>query len=155
MLKKNWKAVLVLALLAAYSSWLWDTSAALVRAEWDRDRASRAESEAAAARLNAKKIFDLQGEKNENLKRIAALDAELADVRVRVPVCPGPNSTAGVAGTATGAGALQETAQTGFDEFRQSLESSADRCDKLVENCRVVMEWAKSKELPAPAPGDE
>lgn len=116
-----------------------------VRAEWADERSRIAEELRVAAETNQTTIRNLEAVKNENDKTIDKLRGDIAGLRVRVPqtACPGRDATGGGADAVTSSGKQPETAQDAFDEFRRGLESDAEETDKLIESCRVVIDWAK------------
>ena len=110
------------------------------KAEWDTEKTAQQQAHLAAVNAAQAKIIDLERAKNENLSEIRRLRDDVRTVRVRVPAkpaaCPAPGTTAS---EPAGAGVVSTDPQTGFDRFRQLLESEAERADAVVEECRAAI----------------
>jgi len=103
---------------------------------------------------NAAATKKLQGEKYAAQKRIDALADELAHVRVLLPGCgdvvPVPSDPASATGGSVQAPAgreslpnTAESPQRALDQFMDGTDSAFREADTVVNQCRVVVEWAK------------
>lgn len=139
------KLIAVLVMLAALFAGGWNVGADRVQHKWDKERLEMAEELRVVAEENQRSINKLESTKDENLETISGLRDDIAGLRVRVPKapCAGTESSArGGDGVAAG-GQSVDTPQAAFDRFRRSLESDAADDGKIIENCRVVVDWAK------------
>jgi len=141
------QAKILIALLSLAVAFVggWNIGSDRVQHKWDKERLETAEAARVAAGKNAKIINDLEAEKNESNKTIDRLRDDIAGFRVRVPKTPCVRSDpSGRGGDATSTdGKPADQSQEAFDRFRHSLESDAANADKVIENCRVVVDWAK------------
>ena len=146
-LLKNWKLVASAVLVAGAFASGWVSGGDSVRRDWEVDIHIRTKAQLAALEANQKRITELEVTKNANLEKVRALNRELATYRVSMPTCEGSGqtpATGGGAATSSGAGALSAELQGALDEFTAGVASDFDEADRVVESCRVVMEWAKS-----------
>lgn len=136
---KNWRLVAVVAAVVAS----FFAGAERTQMKWNLDIAFRMQSAQAKAIENANKIALLEVTKHENLDIINNLKRDVAAARVRVPKATASASCAtsvsdGVATT----GLVPAEPQDEFDRFRSGLESDAFKADKVIEDCRVLRDWA-------------
>lgn len=139
------KIVAILALIAAIFTGGWSLGSGHTQNQWDKERLKLVEDSRIAAEANQKQIKELERTKDENLKTIDNLRDDVAGLRVRVPKtpCARPDTTSrGGDGTAA-SGEPADKTQESFDDFRRGLESDAASADKIIESCRVVVDWAK------------
>ena len=119
-----------------------------VQNEWDTERADFAITQMAELAETQAHLMSLEKKKNENNKTITALKRDIDGIRVRVPVhkCAAEGSLPSTTGTgangATGSGEQLENAQSVFDEVVGELGQRAVAMDLLVEDCRVLRDWA-------------
>lgn len=120
-----------------------------VRMEWAAETAKQAAELQRIAEANQRRVIELQETKNENLITIETLRSDVGTLRKRLhlpkPACPKmpEDSAAGgsIHGTpATGNGT--DKTQEAFDRFTEGLGLDAAEHDQVIENCRVVVEWA-------------
>lgn len=115
-----------------------------VQADWDAERKQIAQESLESAQNNLQTITKLEETKNANLKTIAKLRLDIANLRVFLPTspCVGTDTTGN--GSTTGTWEQPDQAQKAFDRFTSGLESDAAEQDAVIEDCRVVIDWAKS-----------
>lgn len=115
-----------------------------IQSEWDAERAKIAQESLESSLKNLQTITELEEKKNANLKTIAKLRLDIANLRVLLPTspCGGADTTAD--GTTTGTGEQPDKAQQAFDDFKRGLESDAAEQDAIIEDCRFVTDWAQS-----------
>ncbi len=142
------KTILILTGLAALVGKAYFLGQESIQHEWDTERADFAITQMAELAETQAHLMKLEATKNENTKTIAALKRDLDGVRVRIPVhkCAAegglPNTTGTGANGATGSGQQLEDAQSVFDEVVGELGQRAVAMDLLVEDCRVLQQWA-------------
>ena len=142
------KTILILTGLAALAGKAYFLGQEDIQHEWDKERADFAITQMAELAETQAHLMSLEKKKNENTKTITALKRDLDGVRVQVPVhkCPAegslPNATGTGANGATGSGIESDPAQASFDNFIGELGQQAVKMDLLVEDCRVLRDWA-------------
>ena len=144
------KTILILTGIAALTGKAYFLGQENVQNEWDKERADFAITQMQELAETQVYLMKLEATKNENNKTITALKRDLDGVRVHLPVhkCPTegnlPNATSTSANGATGSGVESDPAQAGFDNFIGELGQQAVKMDLLVEDCRVLRDWANS-----------
>ena len=119
-----------------------------IKHEWDQERADFAITQMAELAETQAHLMQLEATKHANTKTIATLKRDLDGIRVRLPVhkCPAegdlPNATSTGSDDATGSGQQLEDTQASFDDFIGILGQQAVKMDLLVEDCRVLRDWA-------------
>ena len=142
------KTILILTGLAALAGKAYFLGQEDIQHEWDQERADFAITQMAELVETQAHLMKLEATKNENTKTITALKRDLDGVRVRLPVhkCAAegdlPNATGTGANGATGSGIESDPAQAIFDEVVSELGQRAVAMDLLVEDCRVLRDWA-------------
>lgn len=144
-----WKPMAFALLIAFVAGIGYKAGANTVQQRWDADRAMLAEAKLAAVEQNQKAITNLQVIKNENLAQIDKLSRDNHALWLRLPkqVCGSASTASGGADTTPSDGELREDPEIALNHFAAGLADEAARADKIVEQCRVVMEWAKSSEM--------
>lgn len=140
-LLSNWRIILFAAIVAGAFGSGWTVN------QWRHDAEKKAEVEAQLAKekANSELITSLELKRNANIKTINSLRNDLAAERVRVPkFCVSDNTATGSADATTGSGSKPINAQAAFEKFRLGLESDAYGADEIVEQCRVLRDWAAS-----------
>lgn len=137
----NWRLIALAAIIAGAFGSGWTIN------QWRHDAEKKAEVEAklAASKENSELILSLELKRNENTKINNDLRADLAAERVRVPkLCVPNNASTGSADAAASSGSKPIDAQAAFEKFRRGLESDAYGADEMIEQCRVLRDWAAS-----------
>lgn len=139
------KYILAIVIIAASVAGGWSLGADRVQRKWDKERLAIADESREAAERSQKHINELEKTKYENDATISKLRDDVAGFRVRVPKapCTRPEPAGGSEGAVAGTGQPVDKSQEAFDDFRRGLESDAENADKIIENCRVVADWAK------------
>lgn len=144
------KTILILTGLAALAGKAYFLGQENVQNEWDKERADFAITQMQELAETQAHLMKLEENKRENLKTINTLSADLKSIRVRIPVhkCPAegdlPNATSTGADGVAGSWQQLESAQSVFDEVVGELGQRAVAMDLLVEDCRVLQQWANS-----------
>lgn len=144
------KTILIITALSAIAAKAYFLGQEGVQNEWDKERADFAVAQMEELAETQKHLMTLEATKHENLKTINALSADLKSIRVQVPVrgcatdgsLPTPTSTG--SDGAAGSGVESNPAQAVFDEVVGVLGQQAVEMDVLVEQCRVLKNWANS-----------
>lgn len=146
---QNWKTILGAVLIVGSFLTGYFKGSDSVKRDWDLDIHLRVKEQLAFVEKNQKLIVALEETKNENLKIVNQLADVTRAVRVRVPTTacvrstPTPSRSEDVPAAS---GVVPATSQETFDSFRSGLESDALEADRIVEDCRVVVDWAKEQE---------
>lgn len=150
-IKDNPRLTLVLILLLGSNVAVYHFSTEFVTAKYEK-KISDMQKDGAEALTKAQQDNDdlkrkLQGGLNEANQRNAALNTELSGVRLQLRSCKGGTSGATGSGvhTAPGGGTLPEDPQAKLDRVAASLIAESKLADDVVEECRVVKEWAKAQ----------
>lgn len=148
---KNWRIIGFLLMAVGTFAAGWVNGSDSVRREWEVDIHTRTKAALATAVENQKRLAALEETKNANLKEVDRLRANNHALWLRLPKTPCPGSvsdtTSGSIGIA-GSGELPEgspgSAEQAINRFDRTFADEAYRADKVVEDCRVVVDWAKS-----------
>lgn len=140
---ENWKIIAVALIAAA----VFYSGTQYTQTKWDKATAKLVAEQLKASKENQAIISGLQETKNVNTKEIERLAANNHALWMRLPKtpCSGLNTTSGSQDASAGSGELFTEAEKSFNEFTDGLGAEAERADKIVEQCRVVIDWAKSK----------
>lgn len=143
---KNWRVLAGVALLATVFAFGRSTGASSVQAQWDSERAALLAEAQKKSERDAKKILDLEINKDANLKRIDGLLANNHQLWLRVPKAPCSKPTDPGVGipTTPGDGAFPVDTQTVIEGYSRAVDGLFAQCDKIVESCRVNAEYLKS-----------
>jgi len=134
-----------------------------VQAQWDAAKAVATKAALDATAANLKHITELEKTKNDNLATIDALhenntqfrlDKHTLWMRLQKATCAGglsdTTTSSGGTNTTTSSGVVstkpQSSPEQAFGEFVGGAGDEAYRADKIVEDCRVVLDWAKAQE---------
>lgn len=156
-LKANWKSMFVAALIAVSLSVAYSRGADSVQVKWDLEKA-QASAEAFAIALAAQKErTKKQEEYHDNLAEIDRLRANNHALWLRLPKTPCTPSLPSVAknGAAAGGELHVEVPAGGEDtvgraeqlinDFKGVYDGESLRADKIVEECRKVVESEKPR----------
>lgn len=146
---QNWRSILAVVIIAGASLTSYNKGKSVVQQEWDVDIAVQTLETLRITQENQKKITNLEVTKNENLNTIKNLHSDINDLRKRLrvpkPACPSQtDSTGGSIYESPTAGHSTDTTQEAFDRFTEGLGFDAVEYDRVMENCRIVMNWAAS-----------
>lgn len=127
-----------------------------VQAEWDKAKAASVKAALDASIENQRRITELEGKKNDNLTEIDRLRANNHALWLRLPKTPCPgglpstDTTSGSESTVTSGGVVHSDVpsveESALNAFDRAYSDEAYRADKLIEQCRVVVNWAKAQE---------
>lgn len=131
-----------------------------IQAQWDKEKAKRVAAHLQKIVANQKLIQHLEETKNVNVTEINRLRANNHALWVRLPktACPSaapttdsPTSPAsGVVSTEVEGGQGEvsgDVAQQAFDDYERGRTDEAYRADAVVEDCRVLSDWAASQSM--------
>lgn len=140
---QNWKTLAVVGLCIAATTFGWTLGSNHVQHKWDAERMALLEAANQAALENVKIITALEKTKHDNLTEIDRLRANNHALWVRLPTSPCANANSAVGGLDTAAGSWVAVTQTqsAFDNFTSGLAEDAAGADKVIEDCRVVIDW--------------
>lgn len=151
-LLNNWKIIGSALLAAGIFASGWVSGSGSVHRDWDREKLEQAQAHAAALGANQKIIGSLQETKNENFTEIDRLRANNHALWLRLSktACDGTDTSSGSQDTTTGGGELHppvpSSAEEALNGFDRTYSDEAYRADKIVEDCRVLSEWARKLE---------
>lgn len=128
-----------------------------VQQKWDKEKADKTASDLQMVLANQKLIKKLEEVKNVNITEIDRLRANNHALWLRLPKTPCPALLAATSGNAAASAGVVSTetetaqgstggsvAQSAFDEYERGRNDEAYRADKIVEDCRAVVDWATS-----------
>lgn len=144
-LLNNWKIIGSALLAVGIFASGWVSGSGSVHRELDREKLAQAQAHAKALVENQKTINKLEEQKNENLAKVKSLSRELRAFRLSIPTCQALSATTG-ATQAAGTGGISATVQESFDRFTEGVASDFEDADRVVEDCRVLSEWARKLE---------
>lgn len=121
-----------------------------VQRKWDVEIKLHLAEAQKAAEENQKLIVALEETKNANLKTVSALRRQLSAVRVSMPTpaCGGLDAPSGSKDGTPGTGPLPKSPQAALDDFTAGLAELQLEADTVVEECRVVRDWAAKVKKP-------
>jgi hypothetical protein len=141
----NWKLVLGAVLLSALSWFMYSSGENHIQQKWDKEKAEIVAQKLKDAEINAKTIHDLEVKNAKANNTIDSLAANNHALRLRLPPsCPASSSSGGSGQTTTGDGALHPDASEIIARYSTEVGREFVEADKVVEQCRVVFEWAKA-----------
>jgi hypothetical protein len=150
-LLKNWRIIGGILLAAGTFAAGWVNGSDSVRREWEVDIHIRTKQHMAELVNSQKIITTLEEQKNANLKEVDRLRANNRALWLRLPKtpCPGglPETATSNTGVASGGelpAEVQSGAEQALNRFDSAYSDEAYRADRIVEECRVVVNWAKS-----------
>lgn len=117
-----------------------------VTADWNAERLATAKESAKKAKKDADKILELETTKNDNLTRIDGLLANNHALWLRLPktACGQPTNPPIGTGTTPAGGTLHTEPPDPLEEYSREVGELFGQCDKVIENCRVSMEYLQS-----------
>lgn len=94
----------------------------------------------------AKRIQELEikGAKDEETIRDYRKRNPSSGLRLPPPTCPGGTNPDGVVQGSSGSQSLSDRAQQAIDRYTEGVDALMLEADLIVNDCRVVFEWAKS-----------
>lgn len=143
----NWKLILQLALVIIAFTYGYSAGKVKVQSAWDKAKADQVEVDLQRVRDNQEIINSLEKTKNDNNKTISKLNDDLKSTRVRLPQMPSNNcnnTSSGSSDDITSSGAFSERAEEGLATFKSSVDTRALEADQIIEQCRVLRDWANS-----------
>ena len=158
----NWRIILSVALVAGSFVTGWANGSGHTQRQWDIDVHIRTKAVLEQVQANDRLKTALEETKNVNSKTIDMLAATITKLRAdnRLHLYPTPctgglpsaDTSSGSKDAPTGNGFVSEPVQSGAEEALNSFDGAyaaeALRADKIVEDCRVLRDWAMS--LPSP-----
>jgi len=148
---QNWKAISVAALIAASNIAAYNRGADSIQAKWVAEKAQISQELLANALEAQKRQTTKEREYNENIETITRMrDTYKRDwLRLQKTPCPGklPNADTASNSELTVTWELQpelpSSAEQAINEFDAAYYGESLRADKVVEECRKVVELKK------------
>lgn len=154
----NWRIITSVLLVAGSFVTGWTNGSDHVQRQWDVDIHVRTKAALEQVKSNDNLKTKLEEVKNVNTKTVEMLATTIrtlrADNRLHLypPTCPGglPDtvSTGGSKDGAASTGELSRdvpsAAENALNRFDAAYASEAERADKLIESCRVLVDWARA-----------
>lgn len=141
----NWKLVLGATVLAVYTWFIYSSGEDHVQARWDKEKSEIVAIQLKQARDNAKTIHDLEVKNAQANNTIDTLAANNSSLRLRLPQrCAEIPSSSGSGQDATRDGTLYTDASEVIAGYTNETGRQFAEADKVIEQCRVVIDWAKA-----------
>jgi hypothetical protein len=141
-LRKYWRILALAGVAATLFGAGWWQGSDHVQRKWDEDKARQVKAQLEKNQADAAKLRKLEEMKNENLVEIDRLRANNHALWVRLPKTPCTGS-APSGDTPAGAGELPTAPEIAFKRFTDGLAGEAYRADRVVEDCRVLNDFAR------------
>lgn len=142
----NWKLVVSIALLLVVAASGFFAGESHVQSQWDSEKLAMMEEASSMADTLAKKIqnLEIKGAKDEKIIRDYRRRNPTGGLHLPPTSCPGDTGPVGGVQGSAGNEPLPSGAQQAIDRYTASVDALMLEADLMVNDCRIVFEWARS-----------
>ena len=143
-IKNYWKQIIGIFLLVSVYVTGHVQGSAQVQNSWDKEKAAIVKAQKEAEEKNAQIITDLEVQHSKDTDTINRLHATYSGGLHLPSNCPKATSTSGSLQTSNSGGQLPSKEQSALDYYTAETQQLMYEADEVVNQCRVVIEWAKT-----------